>query len=175
MRIPFVAESDGKCLISQVIENTVGNDTKPTITKITPATSLPDRYLSLMVRDFHPKIKKDLKCLSAEAVQDKTQSWLQSIEEVLKRELTQLLVLLNDIKRLHKIIKDDVLNVHYPPNWGTITSTLLCKDELNIYEYYMKNMVTNRVLEIIESVWNDSITSIMSSLKDIDDEISKER
>ncbi|KAL0271684.1 UNVERIFIED_CONTAM: hypothetical protein PYX00_008698 [Menopon gallinae] len=171
----FIAESDIKCLISKVIEKTVGENTKPTLAKITQAMSLPDHYLSPMIREFHPKVKKDLTCLSTEAVQNRIRSWLERVDEVLNTELTKLLMLLNDIKRLHKIIKEDVLNVQCPDDWKMIVSTLLCTDDLNIYKAYMEKMVTRRVLKIIENVWNDSITSIMSSLKDIDEEISKER
>ena len=136
-------------------------------------TALPDCYLSPLITDFHPKTNKAAS-LTQETIQSKLQEWLSKVEKLLHTELTNLLNLIVDIKRVHKI-HEEIANFNYPNNWEAITEALTVEKQLNIYERFMKNYMTKRVKELIGIEWQKGADSVIFHLKKTDEELKKER
>lgn len=137
-------------------------------------TALPDSYLSSLIVDFHPKSAIKISKLSQETIRIKLHDWLCNVQKLLDAELTKLLNLIVDIKRLHKI-HEETSYLQYPSNWEAITGALLVDKKLNIYEGFMKIHMTKRVKELVEKEWQKGIDAVVLNFRKIDEELKKER
>lgn len=156
------------------LDHITGTEATPTLSKIKQVTSLPECYLSPLIADFHPKTNNKTTRLSQEAVQDQLQQWISSVENLLKVELSNLLNLIVDIKRLERINRETAA-LEYPQDWNLIVETVLLEKKLNVYENFIRSFMTKRVIELIELVWQNALNAVTSCLKKIDEELRKDR
>lgn len=167
-------QSEGNNSINKELEEIIGGTAKPTLSKVKQTISLPENYLSPLITDFHPKTATELTPVSQEVVQHKLEEWLPSVEKLLDKELTSLLNLIVVIRRLHKI-NEEVAALEYPDNWNIVVETLLPYKSLNVYNKFIRSYMTKRVIKLIETVWENSLITVMACLKKTDEELSKER
>lgn len=172
----FSSDKPGKPSSLQRLLNAItGEEGKPTLSKIIQVSSLPEQYLSPLIINFRPKTASNLNLLSQEYIRKISCIWLENVDKLLRMELTKILLLIDDIKRLHKIIKEEVFEVEYPSNWEEIGDSLLGTNKLNIYHRFIKDYVTNRIRELIQSMWQNSLNTILIYLHEIDEDALKDK
>lgn len=138
-------------------------------------TSFPHRYLSPLILNFRPKASNKLIVLNQNYIKDMLIQWLERVEKLLKTEVSKLLILIDDIKRLQKIIQDEVLSLKNPNNWEEIGEALVGDSKLNIYNKFLKNYVTERIKALIEVTWQNTLSNVLICLNKIDEDALKDR
>lgn len=170
----FLGKNEGSHSVYGVLESITGENAKPTLSKMKQVTALPDCYLSPLITDFHPKTTNKVSNLPQETIQNKLHEWLANVEKLLEIELTNLLTLIVDIKRLHKI-HEEIIKLEYSSDWEIITEALSVEKKLNIYERFMICFMTKRVKELITIEWQNGVETVISRLKEIDETLRKDR
>ncbi|EEB16243.1 conserved hypothetical protein [Pediculus humanus corporis] len=171
----FFDKSSQKCSIEVLLNTILSNQSKPTLFKIIQKSSWPEQYLSPMITNYRPNTSENLVSLQQEHIKKVLDFWLENVEKILSVELNKILLLVDNIKRLHKIIKEEIFDVKYPDNWDEITLSLLGISNLNIYNKFIKSYMTNRMKELIQSAWLNGLNYVLDNLKKVDEVMSKDK
>ena len=128
-----------------------------------------------MITNYRPNTSGNLVSLQQEHIKKVLDFWLENVEKILSVELNKILLLVDNIKRLHKIIKEEIFDVKYPDDWDEITLSLLGISNLNIYNKFIKSYMTNRMKELIQSAWLNGLNYVLDNLKKVDEVMSKDK
>ena len=128
-----------------------------------------------MITNYRPNTSGNLVSLQQEHIKKVLDFWLENVEKILSVELNKILLLVDNIKRLHKIIREEIFDVKYPDNWDEITLSLLGISNLNIYNKFIKSYLTNRMKELIQSAWLNGLNYVLDNLKKVDEVMSKDK
>ncbi|KAK6631496.1 hypothetical protein RUM44_006023 [Polyplax serrata] len=175
VNVCFLDTSDKKSSIQIQLESITGDEGRPTLSKVIQISSLPEQHLSPLVLNFRPKTYKQLTPLSLDHIRRVSSTWLSNVEKLFRVEITKILLLVDDIRRLHKIIKEEVLEVEYPKNWNETIQSTLGLNSLNIYQKFLKSFVMDRIKELIQTSWQNSLNDLLVYLNKVDEDILKDR
>lgn len=128
------------------------------------------QFLPEIISKYRPNVS--VNAVPLHSVHQMVHNWLKSLDQIAGTHVKSLVHLIGSVK----VIRDIKETSHVPegtPNWPEICRDLQLPENMNFYRQYYHHLINDRVKEIIESSWSDSLNRLTEDIHGLLDESTK--
>ncbi|KAF7280737.1 hypothetical protein GWI33_005591 [Rhynchophorus ferrugineus] len=160
----FINTGSKNGLIWEELDNIVGENSQPTISKLElPVTPLIS-YIPNIIKEFRPKLKLSLKEDAKSIKSARVKSWISSTQNSIQKGLESSLQLVTTIKGLY-MIREEAVKIDIPENWNKICEDLYLPEKFDIWYHFFQPILTTRAVTLLSKIIRNNIDEIKKDVE----------